>query len=121
MRGLAHHDASVPLRSPIGNRRDTDISLKYWIGKDDLCNTNMSRQNKNLTKTHAHSSKNARTELTKSNQRQKNYKDKCWTQVLRTERQQVQATVPTNITHPTRTDGEAKVPMSSSTQTKQKR
>ena len=39
---------------------------------------------------------------------QENYKDKCWIQVLRTERQQVQVTVPTNRTHPIRTDEEAK-------------
>ena len=38
----------------------------------------------------------------------KELQNKCWTQVLRIERQQVQATVPTNRTHPTGTDEEAK-------------
>ena len=66
-RGPARHDASVPLRSPVGNRKDTDVSLRHRIGKDDLCNANMSRQNKNLTITHAHCRKVTRTELTKSN------------------------------------------------------
>ena len=74
MRGPARHGASIPLRSPVGNRRDTDVSLRHRIGKDDLCHTNMSRQNKNLTKTHAHYRKNARIEVTKSKLLQKNYK-----------------------------------------------
>ena len=68
------HGASVPLRSPVGNCRDTDVSLRHRIGKDDLCNTNMSRQNKNLTTTHSHSRKNAGTELTKSKPQLKSYK-----------------------------------------------
>ena len=68
------HGASVPLRSPVGNRRDTDVSLKHRIGKDDLCNTNTSIQNKNLTTTDAHCRRNARTEITKSKLRLKNYK-----------------------------------------------
>ena len=66
-RGPARHGSSVPLRSPVENRRDTDVSLRHRIGKDNLCNTNMSRQNKNLTKTHAHGRKNARIEITNSN------------------------------------------------------
>ena len=78
-RGPARHRASVPLRSPERNRRDTDVSLRHRIGKDDLCNTNMSRQNKNLTTTHTHYKRNAKGRITKSN-----YKDKCWIQVLRT-------------------------------------
>ena len=41
-------------------------SAQKYSGKDDLCNTNMSRQNKNLNTTHAHFRKNAGTELTKS-------------------------------------------------------
>ena len=73
-RGLARHGASLPLRSLVGNCRDTDVSLRHQIDKDDLCNTNMSRQNKNLTKTHAHCRKNARTEVTKSKLLQNNYK-----------------------------------------------
>ena len=72
----ARHGASVPLRFPVENRRDTDVSLRHRIGKDDLCNTNMSRQNKNLTRTHAHSRKNAGTELTKSKLRLEN-NNKC--------------------------------------------
>ena len=74
MKGPARHGASVPLRSPVENRRDTDVSLRHQIGKDDLCNTNMSRQNKNLTTTHSHSRKNAEIELTRSKLRLKNYK-----------------------------------------------
>ena len=106
-RELARHGASVPLRSPVENRRDTDVSLRHRIGKDDLCNTNMSRQNKNLTTTHSHSRKNARTEELTATTVNK-LQDKCWTQVLRTERQQVQVTVPTRRTHPTGMDEEAK-------------
>ena len=66
-RGPARHDASVLLRSPERNHRDTDVSLRHRIGKDDLCNTNMSRQNKNLTTTHTHYKRNAKGRITKSN------------------------------------------------------
>ena len=119
-RGPARHGASVPLRSPVGNRRDTDVSLRHRIGKDDLCSTNMSRQKKNLTTTHAHSRKNARTYLTKSKLRLKNYKTSAGHKYKEQKGNEYKwLSQQTELTPLERTK-KPKVPLSSSTQTRWK-